>query len=209
MNHFMMATDSDTRDTLLATIPLPDSDTNARLHARLVDRAERNDLHDISYRTMDSPFGALLLAATPQGLVRVAFELEGHDDVLARLSTAISPRILRTPRRLDGVARQLDDYFAGRRHEFDVPLDLQLAHGFRRVVLTHLQEITYGSTTSYGALAVAAGSPAAVRAVGSACATNPLPVIVPCHRVVRGDGSVGHYLAGADAKRALLALEAR
>jgi methylated-DNA-[protein]-cysteine S-methyltransferase len=203
----MMANDSRTVDHLLAAIALPDATTNIRLHSRLIDLAGRDDLLDVSYRTIDSPFGDLLLAATPQGLVRIAFDLEGHDEVLARLSTTISPRILRAPRRLDTAATQLGDYFAGRRHEFDLPIDLQLAHGFRRTVLMRLREIAYGSTASYSTIAAAAGSPTAGRAVGSACATNPLPVVVPCHRVVRRDGSIGQYLAGADAKRALLTLE--
>ena len=139
---------------------------------------------------------------------RVAFEGEHHDAVLAHLATAISPRVLRAPRRLDEVARQLDEYFAGRRRRFELPIDLQLAHGFRRTVLARLSEIGYGSTASYATVAAAAGSPAAVRAVGSACATNPVPVVVPCHRVVRSDGSIGGYRGGPDAKRALLALEA-
>jgi methylated-DNA-[protein]-cysteine S-methyltransferase len=178
------------------------------LHDQLVAQADQADLLDISYRTIDSPLGPLLLAATPAGLVRVAFDREGHDDVLARLATDVSPRILRSPARLDDVARQLDEYFAGGRHRFDVPVDLQLAHGFRRTVLDHLRDITYGTTASYSAVAAASGSPAAVRAVGSACANNPVPVIVPCHRVVRSDGSIGQYLGGPEAKRALLDLEA-
>src|SRR5439155_696591 len=114
----------------------------------------------------------LLLAATPDGLVRVAFDREDHDAVLARLATDVSPRIVPSPSRLDGVATQLDEYFAGARRRFEVPLDLQLAHGFRRTVLRHLGNIAYGTTVSYAAVAEAAGSPAAVRAVGSACATN-------------------------------------
>ena len=157
---------------------------------------------------VDSPLGALLLAATPDGVVRVAFASEGHDDVLAALATAISPRILAAPARLDPVARQLDEYFAGRRRTFDVAVDLQLASGFRRSVLQHLREIPYGATESYAAVARAAGSPNAVRAAGSACATNPVPVVVPCHRVVRSDGSIGQYRGGVAAKRTLLALEA-
>lgn len=110
--------------------------------------------------------------------------------------------------RLDAVARQLDEYFARSRQSFGLNLDLQLAHGFRRVVLEHLTQIGYGSTASYGAVASASGSPAAVRAVGTACARNPLPIVIPCHRVVRGDGSIGQYAGGAEAKRALLELEA-
>ncbi len=171
-------------------------------------RAARDDLLDVSYRVVDSPVGPLLLAATPAGLVRVAFQLEGHDEVLGRLATDVSPRILQAPARLDDVARQLDEYFSGARHRFDVPVDLQLAHGFRRTVLDHLRDIAYGSTASYASVAAASGSPAAVRAVGSACAHNPVPVIVPCHRVVRSDGTIGQYLGGTDAKQMLLDLEA-
>ena len=108
---------------------------------------------------------------------------------------------------LDGVAREIEEYFAGRRRTFDVPLDLRLSHGFRRTILSHLPEIGYGKTTSYAAIAKAAGHPKAVRAAGSACASNPLPVVVPCHRVVRSDGTIGQYIGGVDAKRALLTLE--
>ena len=203
----MKANESDTIE-LFEAIALPDADTINRLQARLVQEAERDEILDVSYRTVASPFGELLLAATAHGLVRVAFDLEGHDAVLAHLAATISPRILRGPRRLDSAATQLDEYFAGRRRRFELPIDLQLAHGFRRTVLVHLRDIGYGTTVSYGAIAVAAGSPAAVRAVGSACATNPLPVVVPCHRVVRSDGSIGQYLGGTETKRALLALEA-
>ena len=147
------------------------------------------------------------MAATPRGLVRVAYASEGHERVLERLGRELSPRILKAPRRLDSVARELDEYFTARRSRFDLPLDFSLSHGFRRTVLGHLPEIAYGSTESYAQVAEAAGSPRAVRAVGSACATNPLPVIVPCHRVVRSDGSLGGYVGGLDAKRTLLALE--
>ena len=190
------------------TAPTDDAAALARLRARLVDDADRNGLLDLSYRTMDSPLGRLLLAATPDGLVRVAFERENHDAVLTELATAISPRILHASRVVDAVARQLDEYFAGRRRRFDVPVDLQLARGFRRTVLMHLQAIPYGSTESYAVVARAAGSPAAVRAVGSACATNPVPLVVPCHRVVRSDGTIGQYRGGTEAKHTLLAMEA-
>ena len=161
-----------------------------------------------SYRTVESPIGSLLLAATPEGLVRVAFEREDHDSVLERLATDISPRILRAPSRLDDIATQLDEYFAGRRRAFEIPIDLQLAHGFRRAVLEHLCDIAYGTTESYTAVAAAAGNPNAVRAAGSACAQNPIPLVVPCHRVVRRDGTIGEYRGGTEAKRALLTLEA-
>lgn len=180
-----------------------------RLRLRLVADAERRGLLDIAYRVVDSPIGPLLLAATREGLVRVAFEGEGHDAVLGVLAERISSRILLAPSRLDAPARQLGEYFDGVRRQFDLALDLRLARGFRRRVLDHLRAIPYGTTSSYTTVAAAAGSPAAVRAVGSACATNPVPVVVPCHRVVRSDGAIGQYLGGAGAKRALLALEAR
>jgi methylated-DNA-[protein]-cysteine S-methyltransferase len=178
------------------------------LHARLAAVAERGGLLDVSYRTVDSPLGPLLLAATENGLVRVAFGKEDHDSVLSRLAAAISPRILRAPRRLDEPARQLDQYFARKRRAFTVPVDLQLAHGFRRSVLLHLRDIPYGRTRSYAAIAKAAGNPRAVRAAASACSHNPLPLVIPCHRVVRTDGGLGEYLGGPGAKRALLSMEA-
>jgi methylated-DNA-[protein]-cysteine S-methyltransferase len=197
-----------TIDDLLAGIPAPDPATTARLHARLAERADDDGLLDVSYRTLDSPVGELLLAATSAGVVRIAFAREGHEAVLESLAEQISPRILRTPRRLDDPARQLDQYFARHRQAFDVPLDFRLAHGFRREVLAHLREIPYGSTETYAGVAAAVGNPAAVRAAGTACAKNPLPLVVPCHRVVRSDGTIGQYGGGADAKRLLLDLEA-
>lgn len=189
-------------------IPLTDDDANRRLHRRLVDAADAAGLLDIAYRTLDTPVGTLLLAATPKGLVRIAFRVEGHDLVLERLAHDVSPRILRAPARLDRAAREIDEYFAGTRSGFDLPLDLRLSHGFRRKVLAHLCRIGYGATATYASIAKASGSPRAVRAVGSACAGNPLPLVVPCHRVVRSDGSLGGYAGGLDVKRALLALEA-
>ena len=208
MTNAETAPDQQVIDDLFTAIATPTDDAELRLHTRLVDEAERDGVLDVSYRTIDSPIGPLLLAATPDGLVRVAFDCEDHDVVLAQLSSDISPRILRAPRRLDGAATQLDEYFSGRRRAFDVPIDLQLAHGFRRTVLAHLRDVAYGETASYAMLAAASGSPNAVRAVGSACANNPLPLVVPCHRVVRSDGSIGNYRGGTEAKQALLAMEA-
>jgi methylated-DNA-[protein]-cysteine S-methyltransferase len=150
----------------------------------------------------------LLLAATRAGLVRVAYASENHGAVLQTLADRISPRILDAPKWLDQVARQLEEYFAGRRQRFDLPLDWRLSAGFRSTVLHQLPEIGYGQTASYATVARLAGNPKAVRAVGTACATNPLPVVVPCHRVVRSDGGLGGYLGGTDAKRTLLDLEA-
>jgi len=198
----------DTDRDLVLSLSEPDAGRYGALVARLATQAGDSDLLDVAYRTMDSPLGSLLLASTPRGLVRLAYAREDHDAVLARLAESVSPRVLRAPARLDAAARELDEYFAGRRRQFGLPLDFQLSRGFRLAVLTHLREIAYGTTESYAVVAVAAGSPAAVRAVGTACATNPLPVVVPCHRVVRSDGSIGQYVGGPDAKQALLALEA-
>jgi len=185
-----------------------DQDHLRRLHVRLERDAQAVDLLDIAYRTVDSAVGRLLLAATPRGLLRVAFANEDYDSVLQNLSGRISPRILEAPMRLDPIARQLDEYFTGRRHSFDVALDWSLSQGFRRTVLEHLNtDIGYGATASYAALALLSGSPKAVRAVGTACATNPIPIVVPCHRVIRSDGTLGSYRGGPAAKRVLLDLE--
>ena len=193
---------------LFDALPVIDEEANARLHARLVAAAERDGVLDVAYRTLATPVGELLLATTERGLVRIAFPIQGHDAVLESLAEIVSPRILRAPERLDPASRQLDEYFGGRRTEFDLPLDFRLASGFRRTVLAHLPAIPYGHTESYAEVAAASGSPKAVRAVGTACAKNPLPVVVPCHRVVRSDGTVGGYAGGPDAKRTLLDLEA-
>ncbi|WP_228393244.1 methylated-DNA--[protein]-cysteine S-methyltransferase [Ornithinicoccus hortensis] len=179
----------------------------SRLHERLGAAAEAEGLLDVAYRTVDSPVGPLLLAATPTGLVRVAYEVEGFDAVLTTLAARISPRVLRSSRRLDAAARELEEYFDRRRTTFDLPLDLSLSSGFRQVVQRYLPQIAYGHTATYGQVARDVGNPRASRAVGTACATNPLPVVVPCHRVLRGDGSLGGYLGGPEAKRTLLGLE--
>ena len=185
-----------------------DADTLARLRSRLGLAAEAEGLLDVAYTTVDSPVGTLLLAATPKGLVRVAYDIEDHDRVLDALSQRVSPRVLRAPRRLDAVARELGEYFGGQRQVFDLPLDLSLSTGFRQLVQRHLPQIGYGQTRTYGQVAQLVGNPKAVRAVGTACATNPLPVVVPCHRVLRADGTMGGYVGGPDAKAALLRLEA-
>jgi methylated-DNA-[protein]-cysteine S-methyltransferase len=201
-----MNTDELSRDLARAFADVPGQ--LSHLHDRLVTAAQRDGILDVAYRTVDSPVGLLLLAATEQGLIRVAYSSEDHDAVLQALADRVSPRVLCAPGRLDTTARELEEYFAGRRRTFDLPLDWRLSAGFRRTVLTHLPEISYGRTASYAAVAQLAGSPKAVRAVGTACATNPLPVIVPCHRVVRADGGMGGYLGGLEAKRTLLTLEA-
>ena len=203
----MMATMEPEAGRLLEPLTVQDEQASARLHARLAAAAAADGILDVAYRTVDTPLGTLLLAATEQGVVRVAYASQGHDAALAQLAELVSPRILNAPGRLDGVTRQLDEYFAHRRRVFDVPLDLRLSKGFRRSVLAHLLEIPYGVTESYAQVATAAGRPRAVRAVGTACATNPVPIVVPCHRVVRSDGSFGGYAGGPDAKRSLLTLE--
>lgn len=192
---------------VVAALPEADGATLARLHDRLAADAEAADVLDVAYRTLPSPLGDLLLAATPAGLVRVSFAREGAEHVLETLARDVSPRVLEAPERLDAVARELDEYFAGRRRDFDLRLDLRLSHGFRRRVLEQLVLVGYGRTVSYSGLAAAAGNPRAVRAAGSACATNPIPVVVPCHRVLRSDGSLGGYSGGLDIKRHLLSLE--
>ena len=188
--------------------PAPGEEELATLYARLVAEAEDEGLLDVAYRTVDTQVGTLLLAATSSGLVRVAYEREGLDAVLRSLAGRISPRVLRAPRRLDTAARQLEEYFARRRTTFDLPLDLRLAAGFRRAVLTYLPAIGYGETSSYQSVAAAVHNPKAVRAVGTACATNPLPLVIPCHRVIRSDGQLGAYLGGTEIKHLLIDMEA-
>jgi methylated-DNA-[protein]-cysteine S-methyltransferase len=192
---------------LFASLRDVDSDV-LKLHESLARAAEAEGVLDVAYRTVDTPIGTLLLAATEQGLVKVGFESEGHERVLEVLAGRVSPRILHAPRRLDLVAGEVEEYFGGQRRAFDVPLDFRLAKGFRLEVLQHLRQIDYGRTESYAQVAAATGSPRAVRAVGTACATNPLPIVVPCHRVVRSDGAFGGYAGGPKVKATLLAMEA-
>ncbi|HXD27558.1 MAG TPA: methylated-DNA--[protein]-cysteine S-methyltransferase [Arthrobacter sp.] len=177
------------------------------LRATLAQRADAAGLLDLAYRTVDSPVGPLLLAATEHGLVRVAYEREGFDAVVAALAEHIGPRILRGTSRLDAAARQLEEYFAHQRTTFDLELDHRLSSGFRQAVQAYLPRIGYGHTATYKQVADHVGNPNAVRAVGTACATNPLPVVVPCHRVLRSDGGLGGYIGGLEAKTTLLHLE--
>lgn len=196
--------------TVLRALAATEDDQAAHLtalHTRLGRDAATAGLLDVAYRTVDGPLGSLLLAATPRGVVRVAFAAQDHDRVLTDLAATLGPRVLEAPGPLDAVARELEEYFAGRRRTFDVALDLRLVHGFRREVVAHLPAVPYGATASYASVADAVGRPRAVRAVGTACALNPLPLLLPCHRVVRSDGTPGRYVGGDDAKLALLALE--
>jgi methylated-DNA-[protein]-cysteine S-methyltransferase len=170
-------------------------------------RAEAEGLVDVAYAYEDSPIGRLTLAATPQGLVRIAFQREDDDEVLEELATRISPRVLQAPRRLDEVRRELEEYFDGRRTDFDLPLDRSLSRGFRRAAQEAISDIPFGQVATYRDIATAAGNPRATRAAGTACATNPIPLVVPCHRVLAAGGRIGGYAGGLEVKHFLLRLE--
>jgi methylated-DNA-[protein]-cysteine S-methyltransferase len=165
-------------------------------------------LLDVAYATLDSPLGPLLLATTPQGLIRVAY-LSSHDEseVLEHLSATVSPRVLAAAWRLDEPRRELDEYFAGRRRQFDLPLDWRLTRGFARRVLEATAKIPYGTTATYKQVAGVAGNPLASRAAGNALGSNPIPIVVPCHRILHSSGGLGGYTGGLEKKRRLLAVE--
>jgi methylated-DNA-[protein]-cysteine S-methyltransferase len=178
------------------------ADPVAALVAASLARADADGLVDVAWATTDSPVGPLTLAAPPAGLVSIAFGVA--DDVVEALAATVSPRLVHLPRRLDGARRELDEYFAGTRRSFDLPLDRRLSHGYRREVLEELSGVPYGTTVSYKDLAERTGHPRASRAVGTAMATNPIPVVVPCHRVLRTGGALGGYGGGLEAKQWLL-----
>jgi methylated-DNA-[protein]-cysteine S-methyltransferase len=173
----------------------------------LAERAADEGLLDVAYAAVDSPFGPLTVAATRRGLVRLAYPSVPTDAVLGELAVRVSPRVLEAPARLDEVRRELDEYFAGRRHRFELPLDWSLTDGFTRRVLRATSRIGYGELSSYQKVAEKAGSPRAVRAAGNALGANPIPVVVPCHRVVRTGGALGGYTGGVERKEFLLRLE--
>ncbi len=173
----------------------------------LAETAADRGLIDVSVGEIDSPVGELLLAVTPRGLAYVAFEDEERDELLARLSRQLSPRILEYPAATDEVRRQLDEYFAGDRTRFDLKLDRRLMRGIARDVLAATARVPFGRTTTYGTLAERIGRPRASRAVGNALGSNPIPIVVPCHRVLRAGGDVGGYTGGPSRKRRLLTLE--
>jgi methylated-DNA-[protein]-cysteine S-methyltransferase len=181
-------------------------DTGAVTRAFL-DRAEREGLLDVAYATLDSPFGELVVAETERGVVKISFGQESPDEVVEELAWTVSPRVLESPARLDPVRRELDEYFEGRLDRFTVPLDWHLIHGFQTKVLRATAAIPYGETRSYGEVATEAGNRRAFRAAGTALGRNPLPLIVPCHRVLRAGGVIGNYGGGPEMKRALLTLE--
>jgi methylated-DNA-[protein]-cysteine S-methyltransferase len=171
-------------------------------------RVEAEGLVDVAYASVDSPLGPLLVAASPKGLVRVSYpDPRGSDPVIEELAERISPRVLEAPARLDPVRRELDEYFAGRRTEFETPIDWSHLGGFTRKVLRATARIGFGETSTYAGVASRAGSPRAMRAAGNALGANPMPVIVPCHRVVRTGGALGGYTGGIERKEYLLRLE--
>jgi methylated-DNA-[protein]-cysteine S-methyltransferase len=174
----------------------------------LAERADDEGLLDVAYASVDSPLGPLVVAATPEGLVRVAYsDFRGEEDVLEELARRVSPRVLEAPARLDRVRRELDEYFEGRRQSFDTPIDWTHLAGFTREVLRATAAIGFGEVSTYAGVAAAAGSPRATRAAGNALGSNPMPVIVPCHRVLRTGGALGGYTGGLDKKEFLLRLE--
>ena len=175
--------------------------------AMLAWRAGEAGLLDVAYGTLDSPLGTLIVAVTPRGVVRIAYPGEGEEQVLEELADGISPRVLRAPERTDDARRELDAYFRGMRHDFDLPIDWSLVHGFTRGVLQATARVPFGSVATYGEVAASAGSPRAYRAAGNALHINPIPIVVPCHRVVPASGGIGKYGGGEERKEYLLDLE--
>lgn len=172
------------------------------------DAAAAAGLLDVAYATLDSPLGPLLLATTPKGLIRIAYVDHADEDaVLEHLATHVSPRVLAAPRRLDEPRRELDEYFAGARRSFDLPVDWRLTRGFARRVLQATAKIPFGTTATYKQMAAQAGSPRASRAAGNALGSNPIPIVVPCHRILHSGGGLGGYTGGLEKKRVLLGVE--
>jgi methylated-DNA-[protein]-cysteine S-methyltransferase len=184
----------------LPEAPLPELDLAAAAAGLL----------DVAYATLDSPVGTLLIATTPNGLVRIAY-LDGDDEqlVLEDLATRVSPRVLASARKLDEPRRELEQYFSGSRKRFELPIDWRLTHGFGQRVLRATAQIPFGSVSTYKLVATEAGSPRAYRAAGNALGANPLPIVVPCHRVLHSGGGLGGYTGGLERKRLLLTVEGR
>jgi methylated-DNA-[protein]-cysteine S-methyltransferase len=199
----------------LRSASLPPGDAGAAAAAgRLVARAEDEGLLDVAYGAVESPFGDLFAAVTPRGLLRLAYDPSRNDAVLEQIAAKVSPRMLEDPARLDPVRRQLDEYFEGRRRKFELKLDWRLTRGFFQKILRETARLGYGELATYKQMAEAAGSPRAVRAAGNALASNPIPIVVPCHRIVRTGGTMGGYggelgtyVFGPRVKQRLLELE--
>jgi methylated-DNA-[protein]-cysteine S-methyltransferase len=187
----------------LRNAPVPGFDAE-----RFAERATKEGLADVAYAHADSPLGPLLLASTPRGLVCISYsEFRGEDETLQSLAARLSPRVIEAPARLDDARRQLDDYFSGRLTAFSLPIDWSLVGDFGRRVLGRTAEIPYGAVSTYGDIARAIGSPRAARATGNALGSNPMPIVVPCHRVVASGGKMGGYTGGIERKELLLTLE--
>jgi methylated-DNA-[protein]-cysteine S-methyltransferase len=178
-----------------------------RATAVLAQRAGEAGLLDVAYGSLDTPLGTLIVAVTPLGLVRIAYPGEGEDAVLEELALGVSPRVLRAPERTDLARRELDAYFAGSRHDFDLAIDWSLVHGFTLDVLQATARVPFGGVATYGEMAASAGSPRAARAAGNALHINPIPIVVPCHRIVPASGGIGKYGGGEERKAFLLGLE--
>lgn len=173
----------------------------------LAQRATEAGLLDVAYGVLDSPLGRLIVAVTPRGVVRIAYEGELEESVLQELADGVSPRVMRAPERTDTARRELEGYFAGSVRRFDLPIDWSLVHGFAVGVLQATARVPFGHVATYGEMAASAGSPRAARAAGNALHINPIPIVVPCHRIVPASGGIGGYGGGEDRKRFLLDLE--
>ena len=196
------------------SLPPPDLQPGeaAALAARTAARAADEGLAEVAYAQVDSPVGRLVTVATPRGLARIAYELEngGLEAILDDVALRLSPAVVEAPARLDPVRRELEEYFEGARRDFDLELDWSLTvPGFRRRVLQECARIPFGATSTYKQMAVAAGSPRAFRAAGGALGSNPIPIVVPCHRVLASSGGLGGYTGGLERKRTLLSIEGR
>jgi methylated-DNA-[protein]-cysteine S-methyltransferase len=188
--------------------PPADAATRSRRAAgELGDLAAEHGLLDVAVATMDSPVGDLLIAVTPRGLARVAFDIEPRDEVLEEIADRVSPRILESGAATDAWRRELEEYFAHERTRFDLAIDRRLLSAFAREVMAGAARVPFGRTTTYGELAERIGHPRAARAVGTALGSNPIPVVLPCHRVLRAGGKLGGYAGGLDRKTTLLELE--
>jgi methylated-DNA-[protein]-cysteine S-methyltransferase len=195
-------------EALRRSAPLAGEDEAVGAAAALAERADDAGVLDVAYGTLETPLGEMLVATTGRGLVRIGLPNADVDRVLERVASEVSPRVLELPRRTDTARRELDEYFAGRRKEFDLPIDWSLVHGdFSRRLLRGLPRVRYGETISYSEAASRAGSPRAHRAAGNALASNPLAIVVPCHRVIRSGGDLGSYGGGPDMKEKLLRME--
>jgi methylated-DNA-[protein]-cysteine S-methyltransferase len=199
--------DDDLTAALRAGGGRPVAESASRAARRLVESADREGLIDVAYATLDSPLGPLLAVATGQGLVMLSYGDDSVDEKLTRLAARLSPRILEAPGRLERVRRELEEYFEGTRRHFELPVDWSLISGYARVVLEHTSEIPYGQALSYAQVSQDVGNPRGARATGNALGSNPIPIVIPCHRVLRTGGALGGYTGGLDRKRFLLALE--